>query len=172
MKNKIQKATINDSEYLAEIAKISFLDAHGTSAPEEDIEGYMAKYFNRNAILQELKNPENLYYLIYDANKLAGYSKIVFSVPNDNITERPIAKLERFYLLKAYYGKGLAAELLHFNRKIAQEDHQKGIWLAVWIENQRAINFYTKNNFRKVGSYDYQLSATHANPNHIMYLSF
>ena len=170
--NHILRATVDHINQLTEIARICFLDAHGSSAPEEDIEGYMAKYFNRNAFLQELKNPENQYYLIYDANKLAGYSKIVFGVPNENIDEQPIAKLERFYLLKAFYGKGLAAELLHFNRKIAQEDHQRGIWLAVWIENHRAIKFYTKNNFRKVGSYDYQISATHANPNHIMYLSF
>jgi len=93
-------------------------------------------------------------------------------VPNENISEQHVAKLERFYLLKEFYGLGLAGELLNFNRKIAQENNQKGIWLAVWVENHRAIQFYTKNNFRKVGSYDYQISATHANPNHIMFLPF
>jgi len=170
--NKIIRATIDHCDQLPEIAKISFLDAHGTSAPKGDIDTYITKYFDRNAFLKELKNPENQYYLIYHENSLAGYSKTIFSVPNENISEQHVAKLERFYLLKEFYGSGLAGKLLNFNRKIAQENNQKGIWLAVWVENHRAIQFYTKNNFRKVGSYDYQISATHANPNHIMFLPF
>lgn len=170
--NKIIPATIDHCDQLTEIAKISFLDAHGTSAPKEDIDGYITKYFNVNAFIKELKNPENQYYLIFHEDLLAGYSKTIFNLPNENIREQNVAKLERFYLLKEFYGKGLAQQLLNFNRKISHENNQKGIWLAVWIENHRAIRFYAKNNFKKVGIYDFQISATHANPNHIMYWAF
>ena len=170
--NKIIRATIDHCDRLSEIAKTSFLDAHGASAPKEDIDGYIAQYFDVNAFSKELKNAKNQYYLIFHEGLLAGYSKAVFNIPNENIGEQNVTKLERFYLLKDYYGKGLASQLLNFNGKISQENNQKGIWLAVWIENHRAIRFYTKNNFRKVGSYDFHISATHANPNHIMYWPF
>ncbi|MFD1315050.1 GNAT family N-acetyltransferase [Namhaeicola litoreus] len=169
--NRIVRATVNDCEPLNEIAKISFLEAHGKSAPTKDINSYVSKNFGLNTFIKELKNPENLYYLIYHDQKLAGYSKTIFNRPNENIRDENIAKLERFYLLSEFYGKGIAGELFNFNKSISYQKSQKGIWLAVWIENHRAIQFYTKNGFKRVGSYDFQISETHVNPNHIMYLA-
>ena len=103
---------------------------------------------------------------------VAGFSKIVLNIPNTNIENANITKLDRFYLLKAFYGKKLGAELFDFNVKLAKKKEQKGIWLAVWVENLRAFNFYSKSGFKIVGKYDFQISSSHSNPNHIMYLTF
>jgi ribosomal protein S18 acetylase RimI-like enzyme len=46
------------------------------------------------------------------------------------------------------------------------------VWLAVWTENHRAIDFYKKIGFKKVGDYDFKISENHSNPNHILYLEF
>ena len=55
---------------------------------------------------------------------------------------------------------------------LSKKKQQKGIWLAVWVENKRAIKFYQKAGFKIVGKYDFQISKTHSNPNHIMYLKY
>ena len=68
--------------------------------------------------------------------------------------------------------KTLNKELFKFNMEFAKQNNQKGIWLAVWIENKRAINFYLKMGFKKVGKFDFKISETHSNPNHILYLKF
>jgi len=75
-------------------------------------------------------------------------------------------------LLQEHYGKNLGADLFNFNILLSKKNKQKGMWLAVWTENQRAINFYTKNGFTIVGSYDFKISENHSNPNHIMYLEY
>jgi len=168
---EIVKGKIEHCELLVRISKKSFLDSHGKSASKEEIDTYVNKNFNKKAILNELANPDNIYYLIYHKNQIAGYSKIVFNVTNPNITHQNITKLERLYLAKEYYGQNIGAELFNFNMQLSKNNKQKGIWLAVWVKNQKAIKFYTKTGFKIIGNYDFKISETHSNPNHIMYLN-
>lgn len=170
--HKIAKATIQDSKQLAQLAKASFLPAHGHSAPKEDVDMYVSGNFNETTFIKEISNPESHYYLIYYDKKLAGYSKITLNTPNKNRTSNNITCLSRLYVLKEFYGLQLGKALFHFNLELAKQHQQQGIWLHVWVENQRAIHFYTKMGFKIVGSYDFRISATHTNPNHVMYLAF
>ena len=80
--------------------------------------------------------------------------------------------MSRLYLLKDFYGQNLGKILFDFNIEFSKQYNQTGIWLAVWIENDKAIKFYTKMGFTIVGSYDFRISATHTNPNHILYLEY
>lgn len=169
---KIVQANTEHCEALAEIGKKSFLEAHGHSASKEDIDAYVTKNFNSEVFHKELANSNNIYYLIYHNNQVAGYSKIILNFENINIVDQNVTKLERLYLLKAFYNLNLGAILFYFNVELSLKNKQKGIWLAVWVENQRAINFYTKKGFKIVGKYDFQISETHSNPNHIMYFKY
>jgi ribosomal protein S18 acetylase RimI-like enzyme len=75
-------------------------------------------------------------------------------------------------LLKEYYDLSLGKALFNFNISLAKNNKQSGVWLAVWIENHRAISFYKKMGFKRVGNYDFKISENHSNPNHILYLEF
>jgi len=157
---------------LAPLAKEAFLTAHGHSASNADIANYVAANFSEAHFIEELSNPENQYYIIYHQNKMAGYSKITLNTPTESITGNKITYMSRLYLLKEFYGLNLGKELFHFNLEISKQHQQHGIWLAVWIENTRAINFYTKQGFQIVGKHDFRISETHSNPNHILYLEY
>jgi ribosomal protein S18 acetylase RimI-like enzyme len=170
--HNITKAKLQDAKILAQIAKASFLPAHGHSAPTKDIDNYLATNFKEANFLEELSNPENHYYIIYDTNTIAGYSKITLNTSNENINPQNVTYMSRLYLLKEFYGKNLGKVLFDFNIEFSKKHNQEGMWLAVWTENQRAINFYTKMGFKIVGKHDYRISETHTNPNHIMYLNF
>ena len=170
--SEIKKAKLQDAKLLAKIGKEAFLVAHGKSASKEDIDNYVSKNFTEDAFTKELAYQKNEYYLIYHKDKVAGYSKIIFNFPNENMTAQNITKMERLYLLEEFYGLGLGKELFDFNIKKSKQHNQKGIWLAVWTENQRAINFYHKMGFKTLGSYDFKISESHYNPNHILYLNY
>ena len=169
---KITKATLKVTKQLAQVAKEAFLTAHGHSASKEDIDNYVAVNFSEQNFSKELENTANIYYLIYYNDLLAGYSKITLDTPNDSIQSKKITYMSRLYLLKEYYGLELGKKLFNFNIELSKQQHQQGIWLAVWIENKRAIKFYTKMGFQIVGNYDFRISANHTNPNHVMYLKF
>lgn len=169
---RIVKADISHAEVLVTIGKTTFLDAHGHSAPKKDIDAYTTKTYTLDAVTKELSQPQNIYHILYYKNTIAGYSKIIMNSPNENVLTPKITKLDRIYFLKEFYGLGLSKTLFDFNIELSKKQHQKGIWLAVWVDNLRAINFYTKTGFSIVGEYDFKISKTHTNPNHIMYLDY
>jgi ribosomal protein S18 acetylase RimI-like enzyme len=169
---RISKAIITDAKQLASLAKASFLPAHGHSASKEDISNYLAENFSEENFIHELANPNNYYHLIYYDSILAGYSKITFDTVSNCIESKNVTYMSRLYLLEEFYGLNLGKALFDFNIQLSKKQGQNGIWLAVWIENKRAIKFYTKMGFQIVGKYDFRISATHTNPNHIMYLEY
>tara|TARA_B110000090_G_scaffold66290_1_gene75948 strand:- start:5661 stop:6176 length:516 start_codon:yes stop_codon:yes gene_type:complete len=168
---QIIRANLTHKKLLATLSKASFLVPHGHSAPEKDINHYVANNFNEVAFSKELTNPKNEYHIIYYKEAIAGFSKIVFNSENKNINPTNITLLSRLYLLEEFYGLGVGKALFKFNVSLAKKHNQAGIWLAVWTENTRAIAFYKKNGFKKVGDYDFKISETHSNPNHILFLA-
>jgi ribosomal protein S18 acetylase RimI-like enzyme len=168
----IVKANENDSRLLSEIAKITFIESHGNSAKPEDINNYLAEKYSDDILKKELQDLKNFYYILYYKDEVAGYSKIIPNSPYSNSEAKDIAKLERLYLLKEFYNLNLGLELLELNINLAKEHKQLGIWLFVWEENHRAINFYKKNGFIIISRYYFKISERHSNPNHLMFLSF
>ncbi|MGB1268425.1 MAG: GNAT family N-acetyltransferase [Flavobacteriaceae bacterium] len=169
---QIVKADVSHAKLLSTIGERTFLDAHSHSAPEADIKTYIAKTYAIETVVKELLQPENVYHILYYNNTLAGYSKIVCHSPNDHISSLNLTKLDRIYFLKEFHGLGLAKTLLNFNINLSKKHQQKGMWLAVWVDNFRAVNFYKKLGFTTVGEYHFRISKTHTNPNHVMYLEY
>jgi ribosomal protein S18 acetylase RimI-like enzyme len=168
----IIKATKNDFKLLADIGRQTFLESHGESAGKADIDAYVNDKYSYPVVREELADTNNIYHLIYFDNQPAGYSKIILNSPHSNIEPQNITKLERLYLLKDFYKQKAGLELFNFNVAIAKANKQAGMWLFVWKENERAVNFYLKSGFEIIGSHDFQISATHSNPNHQMFLKF
>jgi diamine N-acetyltransferase len=168
----IQRATPAETILITDIGKKTFLESHGNSAPAADIDAYVLLKYSLRAVEEELNNPENIYHIIYYKDQPAGYSKIIFNRPHPLIESSSTTKLERIYLLREFYDLKLGLTLFEFITSLSKEENQTGIWLFVWKENQRAVSFYKKNGFEIIGSADFQISATHANPNHVMYLKY
>tara|TARA_R110001632_G_scaffold10505_1_gene38800 strand:+ start:2745 stop:3260 length:516 start_codon:yes stop_codon:yes gene_type:complete len=170
--NNIVKATTVDAEILAKLSVEAFMPAHGHSSPKKDIESYIFNNFSVENLREELSDASNEYYLIYYNNKIAGFSKVIFNSSNENLDSKNITKMERLYLLKEYYGLNLGVELFNFNVALSQKNNQAGIWIEVWIENGRAISFYSKMGMKKIGLYNFKVSETHSNPNYVMYQEY
>ena len=168
----IVQATAADFKLLAYIGKQTFIESHDHSAAKEDISSYVNKKYSAVFFREELRDANNFYHIIHCEGEPAGYSKIILNCPAPNIPLQNITKLERLYLLKDFYQLQLGKQLFQFNLDLSKSNHQAGIWLYVWKENRRAMNFYIKNGFTIIGSHDFQIAATHSNPNHQMLLKY
>jgi len=168
----IRPAKIEDAPLLAEMGKLSFLESHGHSASKEDMDQYVSEKYTEDVFINELKEEQNIYHIIYAENKPAGYSKILLNASHQNVEALNVTKLERFYLLKEFYGMKLGQELFHYNISLSKTNNQTGMWLFVWKENTRAIKFYRSAGFEIIGSHDFKISENHSNPNHQMFLKF
>ena len=168
----IVKANGEDFKLLTDIGRISYIESHGSSAKAADINMYLNEKYNYEVFKDELRDPKNIYHIIYHNKQPAGYSKIMFNTPHPNIQIQNVTKLERLYLLKEFYSLKLGVELFNLNLELSKNSNQAGMWLFVWKENHRAVSFYKKIGFKVIGSYDFKLTETHSNPNHHMFLKY
>jgi ribosomal protein S18 acetylase RimI-like enzyme len=169
--HNIIKATVKDAALLSKLSVASFLPAHGQAASKEIMDNYIAKNFTEQIFVSELMNPDFQYYLIYYKNEIAGFSKVIFNLGNDTISNQNITKMERLYLLKEFYNLGLGKKLFNFNVDLSKENKQSGIWLYVWVENHKAVNFYKKAGFVKIADYNFPLTDKESRPNYVLYLA-
>ena len=169
---RIEKPNISKVKELTEVARETFIQSHGHSSPEADFKSYMDLHFTEENFKKEIENPDNIYHLLYRDDELVGYSKIIYNQSIEPVEQKDITKLERIYLLNKVHGSGLGKAFFEFNVNLAKEAKQAGIWLFVWVDNHRAIGFYNKMGFEIVGSYDFQISKDHSNPNHQLFLKF
>lgn len=165
----IRAASIDDCALITAIGKQTFLESHGHSASHADINAYINEKYTPEAIGSELSNTSNHYHILFYDNQPAGYSNIVLNSTHSNISLSPATKLDRIYILQEFFHLKLGSFLLDYNIQVAKENDQQGMWLYVWTENHRAVRFYTKNKFTIIGGYDFRISATHTNPNHLMW---
>lgn len=168
----ICKAVLQDATILSELATITFCESHGKSAPQQDIHNYVSEKYSVSSMQAELANEAHIYHLVYYNQIPVGFSKIILNCSHPNLTEQQLTKLERLYILEAYYDKKLGLTLFNFNLNFSKRHHQVGMWLYVWKENKRALHFYFKNNFEIMGSYDFKISDSHANPNYHLLLRY
>lgn len=165
----IRPVSIDDLDNLCQLSKSTFIQSHGHSARAEDIDIYTRYAYSKERLRKELNEPHNLFHFIHFESNLVGYSKICLHTDYPKISEKPLVKLDRIYIDEKFLDKKLGQTLFDFNLAIAQQNHQKGIWLYTWIENYRAIKFYQKNGFEIIDHKDFKISSRHVNPNYIMY---
>ncbi|RYY93427.1 MAG: N-acetyltransferase, partial [Chitinophagaceae bacterium] len=157
----IRPATPDDAVLLARLAADTFVESHGRSAAPADIDTYKREKYTEEILHAELLDTSNQYHLLFDGDEAAGFSKVVYDEPCPGRDEQPLAKLERLYLLESFHDRRLGGTLFDFVVAEAKMAGQKGIWLYVWTENERALRFYRKKGFVEVGRYDFRLSPTH-----------
>lgn len=168
----INRAAFIDAKTIADIGSISVEEAHRESCAPEELNEYLEKHYNQNAIGEELDDEKNIYHIIRADGEPAGFSKIILNSTHTDIEQPNVTKLDRIYLLSKFFSLHLGHNLLQFNIELAKANGQSGIWLYTWTGNTRAINFYQKNGFVIIGSHHFQVTETRYNLNHHMLLRF
>ena len=109
----VMKATESDYNLIVSIGKISVAESHRGSCSAEDMNEFLERNYNSDAIKEELSDINNIYYIINYNDKPVGFSKIILNAKHPNIIAENVTKLDRIYLLKEYYGLKLGLELLN-----------------------------------------------------------
>jgi diamine N-acetyltransferase len=146
-KIEIQKATISNIDELQKISRDTFYETFVTSTSEENMRLYLENNFSKEQLTNELENSNSEFYFAILENEVIGYLKINFSAAQTELNDNSALEVERVYVRNNYHGKGIGQQLLDYAIQIAEQKNMQTVWLGVWENNQRAINFYKKNGF-------------------------
>jgi ribosomal protein S18 acetylase RimI-like enzyme len=146
-KIEIQKATISNIDDLQIISRDTFYETFAHSTSEENMRYYLENDFSKEQLSKEIEQEHSAFYFAKLENTVIGYLKINYSGAQTELNDQKSLELERIYIGKEYYGKGVGQLLLNFALQIAKQQQMDYVWLGVWEENHRAIQFYLKNGF-------------------------
>ena len=144
-------------ESLQAISKDTFIAAFGSQNDPEDFKSYLTTAFSLEKLRAELLHPNSFFYFVYWKASLVGYLKINLGEAQSEFKHDGGLELERIYILAAHQGKGLGTQLLSYVFEFAKHKNARYVWLGVWEENIRAISFYKKHGFIKIGSHPYYI---------------
>jgi ribosomal protein S18 acetylase RimI-like enzyme len=142
--HKINIANIDD---LQKISRDTFFETFAHSTSEENMCHYLENNFSKEQLSKEIEQEYSEFYFAKLENAVIGYLKINYSGAQTELNDQKSLEVERIYIAKDYYGKGVGQLLLDFALQIAKQQQMHYVWLGVWEENHRAIQFYLKNGF-------------------------
>lgn len=89
--------------------------------------------------------------------KIIGYLKLNFGQSQTELKDDKAIEIERIYVLKEFHGNKVGQILYDKAIEVARQKNADYVWLGVWEENPRAINFYKKNGFVEFDKHIFKL---------------
>lgn len=144
---EIIKIDINDIKALQQIGRQTFAETFGESNSPENMAKYLEKAYADEKLSEELNNPNSVFYFAKADCQVIGYLKLNFGVSQTELKDNTALEIERIYVTKEYHGKKVGQLLYDKAIEVAKDKMVNYVWLGVWEENKRAIQFYAKNGF-------------------------
>ena len=142
---KIVKATIADSNEILFISRKTFYESFSKYNTKENMELYLEENLSDQKLIQELTNPDSEFYLAIKNNNVIGYLKVNFGAAQNDLNDHQSLEIERIYISNEFYGEGYGQLIFNKAIAIAKSHNLNYIWLGVWENNTKAINFYERN---------------------------
>lgn len=164
----IRNACADDVDLLTNIGRKTFEESFAEFNTQENMANYLAKAFNVTRQKEELAQPGSLF-LIAEVNGTAvGYARLLAGKGGETcLTGKNSIELVRIYLFNNCIGKGYGSQLMDACLEEARKRSHDSVWLGVWEKNDRAIRFYEKWGFIKVGLHVFHLG-NESQTDHIM----
>ena len=143
----IKRVNHDDISQLQQIGRQTFYETFSAENSEENMTKYLEDSFSINKLTAELNDKDSEFYFASIDNNIIGYLKLNVGRSQTELKDNNALEIERIYVLKEFHGKKVGQLLYEKAISIAMQKNSDYVWLGVWEENPRAINFYKKNGF-------------------------
>jgi ribosomal protein S18 acetylase RimI-like enzyme len=142
---------------VAELGRRTFAAQFGPDNDPEDMAAYLAEAFAVERIADELADAANTFLVAQGAatGRLCGYLKLRRGHTEPCVLGAGPIELERIYVDQSAIGSGLGSRLMEAALAEAANGGFGTIWLGVWEYNPRAVAFYERWGFSRVGEHTF-----------------
>jgi len=154
----IRKAEKRDASTIALLGRVTFTETFAHFFKNQsDLTAYYDRTFSVDKIEKSIENPNNVYWIAFVDRLPVGYAKLKLNSSSEFIASNEVCQLQKIYVLKDFLSIKIGFELQNLLLTEAKKSGNKQIWLSVLDSNERAIQFYIKNGFQKIGLHDFQI---------------
>jgi diamine N-acetyltransferase len=147
----IRRAAAEDAPGLALIGAATFLDAFAGVLDGRDIVEHCARAHSTDVYAAWLNNHAAALWLADASHGGAPVGYAVLDAPQLTIAEPGDIEIKRIYVLSRYHGTGVGPRLMSEALDEAKRREATRALLGVYSGNQRALAFYAKYGFTRVG---------------------
>jgi diamine N-acetyltransferase len=147
MNIEIRIAGIENIADLRKISRQTFYETFAEGNTAENMAKYLDEGFSIEKLTDELNDPDSVFYFALSEADIIGYVKLNFGESQTELKDSKAVEIERIYVSKEFQGKNVGKQLYDKAIEVATQHQAEYVWLGVWEENSKAINFYKKNGF-------------------------
>lgn len=149
-------ATVPDGPALAEMGRRCFQETFGPHFPAGDMALHLERMFGPEGLPAELRDPDLRVRMAEEGGEIAAYLKL--SPMHLPVPHEPGAlEVKQLYVLAPWQGAGVAAALMDWAEAAGRAEGAPALYLSVWEHGARAIAFYARRGFEKVGEAPFRL---------------
>jgi ribosomal protein S18 acetylase RimI-like enzyme len=158
----IRRATAADAPALSRLAAATFRETFAGDNTPDDIEHYITAAFTPEQQAIEIADSSSTVLLAERQDdrgrtELVGYAHVVSGDVPESVPGVAPLELKRIYVAKAWQGRRVAQALMDASIEAARARGARTLWLGVWERNPRAVAFYVKYGFARVGEHTFVL---------------
>ncbi|MDY8135704.1 GNAT family N-acetyltransferase [Aquimarina sp. 2201CG5-10] len=158
MSIEIRRAIVEDAEIVSYLGTTTFDQAFGDFFKDkEGLREYLDTTFSVEKIKNSLKKDTNKYWVVTDQDQSIGYAKLQLNSPSEFIKGNNVCKLQKIYFLNTFSAKGIGSKLQQLIFEEAIANYCDFMWLSVLKENDRAVKFYERNDYKIVGEHPFMI---------------
>ena len=161
MSIRVRLATIADAARLSEFGAATFRDTFEGDNTPADMARYLSEAFTPERQADEIADAGGTVLLAESdragGDELVGYVHLVSGPAPTAVQGRRPLELKRLYVARAWHGRGVAQVLMDAALDAARARSAETLWLGVWERNPRAVAFYQKYGFTRVGEHTFVL---------------
>ena len=155
---EIRLAKKEDAQFIALLGRTTFTETFGHFFRDQnDLIDYYNLTFSVQKIEDGMKKQNNIFWIALVNRLPVGYAKLKLHSKSEFIESKGVCQLQKIYVLKDFLSMGIGFELQDALLRKAKELGFDKVWLSVLNSNERAINFYKKTGFEKIGNHDFQI---------------
>ena len=156
----IRRAQLEDAARLASVGTATFLETFAGVLDGDDILAHNARDHSLEYYQGSLADDNTQLWLAETPPGQAPVGYLMTSPCSLRLPTWPDRiEIERIYLLHRFHGSGVGARLMQTAIEFAARTGKRRVLLGVYANNERAIAFYEKHDFRRAGRRQFAVGA-------------
>jgi ribosomal protein S18 acetylase RimI-like enzyme len=161
----IRLATVDDVPLLCHLGAATFRETYRPISDPREVDEYTDEHFTATKVGAWFHKPCARTLLAVAGGEAVGYAHLRHAKVPACVADRKAIELSRLYLLGTAQGAGLGRALLAAALAQAAELEARTVWLGAYDRNVRALAFYGRHGFERVGTHEFEFGGiVHADP--------
>jgi len=153
---KVKTADHSHADVISMIGRQAFRSAFGDLfKSKEELAEYLEYTYSPIKIAKSIEKESNVFFVAFVENVPVGFAKVKKDSLNEQIESISQMELQKIYVLPYYHGSGAGKALMEAVLELTEEICPDYVWLDTHVTNTRAIHFYEKYGFQKIGKYHF-----------------